>query len=92
MRARRGVLLRVLVALLALALGGYLAPARAAHGPRSAGTGAASAPAATRPAYVPPVRHVFVINIENKGYTETWGSASPRRRTSRSTCAARASC
>ncbi len=25
-------------------------------------------------AYVPPVRHVFVINIENKGYDKTWGS------------------
>ncbi len=74
MRARRGVLLRALVALVALALGGYLAPARAAHGGGSAG--AASAAATTRPAYVPPVRHVFVINIENKGYNETWGPAS----------------
>ena len=26
--------------------------------------------------YVPPVRHVFVINIENKGYDETWGRQS----------------
>jgi len=25
---------------------------------------------------VPPVRHVFVINIENKGYDDTWGPTS----------------
>ncbi|MEP9364522.1 alkaline phosphatase family protein [Nocardioides sp. CN2-186] len=38
------------------------------------------APAPADPAaYVPPIRHVFVINIENKGYDETWGddSAAP---------------
>jgi len=27
-------------------------------------------------AYVPPIKHVFVINIENKGYDTTWGPAS----------------
>ena len=27
--------------------------------------------------YLPPIRHVFVINIENKGYDETWGPTSP---------------
>jgi hypothetical protein len=26
--------------------------------------------------YVPPVKHVFVINIENKGYDTTWGPSS----------------
>jgi phospholipase C len=26
--------------------------------------------------YVPPVKHVFVINIENKGYDSTWGPSS----------------
>ncbi len=26
--------------------------------------------------YVPPIKHVFVINIENKGYDATWGPAS----------------
>jgi hypothetical protein len=26
--------------------------------------------------YVPPAKHVFVINIENKGYAETWGRLS----------------
>ena len=38
-------------------------------------SGVPDAPA--RPeAYVPPVRHVFVINIENKGYDATWGEQS----------------
>jgi hypothetical protein len=34
--------------------------------------------AATPPVsgYVPPVKHVFVINIENKGYDTTWGPTS----------------
>ena len=27
-------------------------------------------------AYVPPVKHVFVINLENKGYDATWGPGS----------------
>jgi hypothetical protein len=75
MTARRGPLLRALVALVVLALGAILAPAQASHGPRSAGVGAA-ATRPSRPSYVPPVRHVFVINIENKGYAETWGAAS----------------
>jgi len=35
------------------------------------------AEAGTRPAYLPPVGHVFVINIENKGYDTTWGPDSP---------------
>ena len=26
--------------------------------------------------YVPPIKHVYVINIENKGYEETWGADS----------------
>ena len=46
----------------------------------SLGSPATGAPAATAAsvtsAYVPPIRHVFVINIENKGYDETWGPAS----------------
>jgi len=29
-----------------------------------------------RPAYVPAIKHVFVINIENKGYATTWGPTS----------------
>jgi hypothetical protein len=41
------------------------------------GTSAATPAAITgRPGYVPPVGHVFVINIENKGYATTWGASS----------------
>lgn len=42
----------------------------------SAAAGAAPAPAAKPAAYLPPVKHVFVINLENKGYDETWGPGS----------------
>jgi hypothetical protein len=41
----------------------------------TAGSGASAAGTATA-AYVPPIRHVFVINIENKGYDATWGAGS----------------
>jgi hypothetical protein len=37
----------------------------------------ASAPTATQgQGYLPGAKHVFVINLENKGYDETWGPAS----------------
>ena len=55
-----GVLRMVMVALIAL----------------GAATGASNAATAVRPPYVPPVGHVFVINIENKGYDTTWGATS----------------
>ncbi len=73
MRARTTPLLGGLAVL--LALGGLLAlaPAEASRG---ALAGAPARAAVTRPPYVPPVGHVFVINIENKGYTETWGRDS----------------
>ncbi len=38
--------------------------------------GASGAVAAGTTAYVPPVKHVFIINIENKGYDATWGPTS----------------
>ena len=46
-----------------------------------AGVGAAGRLDATQAAsglaaYVPPAKHVFVINIENKGYEQTWGPTS----------------
>ena len=50
----------------------------------TAGADAATGRAATRAPvpisnYVPPIKHVFVINIENKNYATTWGrnSAAP---------------
>ncbi|WP_028636089.1 alkaline phosphatase family protein [Nocardioides sp. URHA0032] len=60
---------RPLVALAIVLTGALLSPASSALPDTPA-----------RPtAYVPPVKHVFVINIENKGYDETWGgdSAAP---------------
>jgi hypothetical protein len=58
---------RVLFAVTSVAL--LLTVAAAAPAMSSqAGTGIA--------AYVPPIKHVFVINIENKGYDRTWGPGS----------------
>jgi hypothetical protein len=58
---------RVTIALaLLVGLGGLLS--------FSAAGGTASA---STTSYIPPIRHVFVINIENKGYDETWGPDSP---------------
>ena len=42
----------------------------------SASAGQASSAGSSTSAYVPPIRHVFVINIENKGYDTTWGPTS----------------
>jgi hypothetical protein len=61
-RARR--LLPLVVALLALTGLPSAAPA-------------APAASAAGPGYLPAARHVFVINLENKGYDETWGPGSP---------------
>jgi hypothetical protein len=41
------------------------------------GSTASTATTIARPIYVPAIKHVFVINIENKGYDETWGPTSP---------------
>jgi hypothetical protein len=54
-----------------LALTGVIA---AATGLAVAGSSGAATSA--RPAYVPPIKHVFVINLENKGYDATWGAGS----------------
>ncbi len=74
MRQSRAMALRAMPLLIAVALGLSLAPAQASGG-GSGGSPAASASAARphRPSYVPPIRHVFIINIENKGYDETFG-------------------
>jgi len=69
MRTRRAAVAWAAPILLALVVGASLAPARAAGG--------AAASDSTRPTYVPPIKHVFVINIENKGYDETFGDGSP---------------
>ncbi len=39
--------------------------------------GGAPAGAATKSSPRPPIKHVFVINLENKSFDETWGASSP---------------
>lgn len=83
-RRGRTAALRVVPFLLALAVGAglssavspALSPAQASAGSGSAGATAAATGRPARPPYVPPIRHVFVINIENKGYDETFGPDS----------------
>lgn len=76
MSARRWTL-RVVPALVALAIAVSLTPTQSSAAPYgSSGSGAAAAARPHRPSYVPRIRHVFVINIENKGYDETWGPDS----------------
>ncbi len=53
---------------------GVLALATAATGIAVSTVGAADAATS---AYLPAAGHVFVINLENKGYDTTWGPASP---------------
>jgi hypothetical protein len=38
---------------------------------------AGAASAATSTTKPPPIKHVFVINLENKSFDETWGASSP---------------
>jgi phosphatidylinositol-3-phosphatase len=53
---------------------GLLALVAALPGSLPVSTATAASGAAATP---PPVRHVFVINLENKGYDETFGPSSP---------------
>jgi phospholipase C len=55
-----------------LVAAGILAVVAATMGALSA----SAAPAPKASSYLPPAKHVFVINLENKGYDETWGPAS----------------
>lgn len=66
---RRALLLAVTVLGMLLGLTSAVAtPAGPGHRP--------APPAVGTSAYVPHIRHVFVINIENKGYDQTWGKGS----------------
>jgi phosphatidylinositol-3-phosphatase len=71
MKGRRVVALRWLAAALAVGLGLGLTPSAAAPGAR-----AVVHHPRPRPSYVPPIKHVFVINIENSGFDRTWGPTS----------------
>ena len=45
--------------------------------PSGAAAPAKSPSAKSAPAKLPPIKHVFVINLENKNYDETFGPDSP---------------
>jgi phosphatidylinositol-3-phosphatase len=67
------------VTVVVLGLAATLAPAQASGGSGRASTSTPSATASARlprPSYVPKIGHVFVINIENKGYDQTFGDGS----------------
>jgi len=64
----------LLVTALALALAAAATLGLAGSAP--AATPAAGPAAARAPQLPPPVGHVFVINLENKGFDETWGPGS----------------
>ncbi|MCU1459320.1 MAG: phosphoesterase [Actinomycetia bacterium] len=75
----RANLLVVVGVVVVLAVVGTVA-ATGGHDTRLAGASAerpAAAAGPARPAYLPPVGHVFVINLENKGYDTTFGPGSP---------------
>jgi phosphatidylinositol-3-phosphatase len=65
--------LATIVALLCLPMAGAASAHAAASRPRVASAGAASR---VRPFQLPPVRHVFVIMLENQRYTATFGNPS----------------
>ncbi|MFF1883385.1 alkaline phosphatase family protein [Pseudarthrobacter sp. NPDC058196] len=70
--------LRAATAAIAVFAAAILAGAATPSQPAAAAPAPAPAPA-TAPAaqnYLPGANHVFVINLENKGYDETWGPAS----------------
>jgi phosphatidylinositol-3-phosphatase len=80
MRLRRPAAVPALAAVAALAVAAVLVSATASAGAGRGATGRAHSGATIArpplPSYVPPVKHVFVINFENEGYDETWGPDS----------------
>ncbi len=71
--ARRGVLLAVALALAAALVAVVLGRVVGDDDSTDKGRGSAGLTSST---YLPPVGHVFVINIENKGFVRTWGADS----------------
>ena len=64
------------VAALLVAVGVVVLRDGGGPGPAAADRSVEAAARTASTAAVPPARHVFVINIENKGFQRTWGSAS----------------
>jgi phosphatidylinositol-3-phosphatase len=60
-----------------LAISAATAVPGATSGPAAAAPSAAAPSAAETAFQRPPVRHIFVINFENKGFDETFGAGSP---------------
>jgi phosphatidylinositol-3-phosphatase len=75
MGARQAVALRCLTAALALGVGLGLTPSAASPGATAPARPAPAHPT-PRPSYVPPIKHVFVLNIENKAFNKTWSDTS----------------
>lgn len=67
--------LRAAAAIIAVFSAASIGGAAATSNPAAATTPATTA-STTNQAYLPGANHVFVINLENKGYDETWGPAS----------------
>lgn len=67
--------LRAAAAAIAVLAAATIGGAAATSNPASATTPATTASTSTQ-GYLPGANHVFVINLENKGYDETWGPAS----------------
>jgi hypothetical protein len=53
-----------------------LTAAAIGYGPAQPAATASAPTATTGQSYLPGAKHIFVINLENKGYDETWGPAS----------------
>ena len=68
-RLTRGATLAASLALVMMAAAACLAPTTQSSTPAT--------PAHTKAFKLPPVGHVFVINLENEGFTTTFGAASP---------------
>src|SRR3954449_779373 len=72
MRLRRVAAVALLIAVAACS-----SSAKGGKASSSSSSAAGTSTTTTAPAPTSPVGHVFVINLENKGFEETWGASSP---------------
>ncbi len=71
------ILVRLALVVAVLAAGGSATATATPQQASSVRPAEARAATASRPDYLPPAKHVFVVNIENKDYERTWGPGSP---------------
>jgi hypothetical protein len=76
MHTPRRLVLLALAAVLAVTLAPARGPALASDAVASDAVTSGAPASYARVATLPPARHVFVINIENKGFSRTWGARS----------------